>query len=388
MIAGWAALGGWFVSELLRIRINPDAATLLVVTTAGTVGGAIALGLNVLAGLANAQWRQLARRALPGLAGGGIGGIVGGLIGQVLYVNGLPREIGWLIVGVGIGVVEGLYEQSQRKIRNGLIGGAVGGLLGGLLFDPIVRLTVTESGMSGRAIAFVVLGLCIGASIGLAQVVLRDAWLTVMDGYRTGRQLTLTQPATVLGRAEHVPLPFLGPVNKEVGLEHLTIFRCPDGSYALEDNHSKLGTRLNNRPVEGRVPLANGDVIKLGTNLVRFNERRRRRADEPLPVSPAASPWSEGIAAGQVGGSPPAPPPAKPSTQYTVPSAGLPRTPPAPPTPAIPSPPVAATASPPILPPPPAVPQPPAKPWLSSRASGKPLPPDTILPPPPPPRGP
>ena len=39
---------------------------------------------------------------------------------------------------------------------------------------------------------------------------------------------------------------------------------------------SRLGTRLNNQPVQGPTPLKDGDVIKFGTNFVRFNERHKR----------------------------------------------------------------------------------------------------------------
>ena len=75
-----------------------------------------------------------------------------------------------------------------------------------------------------------------------------------LDGYRTGRQLNLTRPVTVLGRAEHLPLPFLGPMNKEVEQEHLTIFRCPDGSYALEDHlrSSARGSTTSRSPAACR----------------------------------------------------------------------------------------------------------------------------------------
>ncbi len=273
--------------------------------------------------MSNGQWRQLARRALPGLVGGGIGGCLGGLVGNFLLDIGLTRAIGWIIMGLAIGVVEGLYERNFRKIRNGLLGGGLGGLLGGLLFDPILSWTATDSGMSSRATAFVVLGLCVGASTGLAQVVLRDAWLTVVDGYRTGRQLNLTRAVTVLGRSDCLPLPFLGPMNKDLEPEHLRIIRRLDGSYVVEDNRSKLGTRLNNQPLDGPTGLKDGDVIRLGTNLVRFNERRRRlggqpgaaipQAVEPAPSPPpppmvrrpAAETFSQVVA-------PPLPPPAPP----------------------------------------------------------------------------
>ena len=265
MISAWAAFLGWGVSEIARScgrRPGDDLEDgqvllgfLVIAVTSATIGAAIGLGLNVLGGMANGRWRELARRALPGLLGGCIGGVAGGMVGGVMFYRELSRAIGWMVLGLGVGVVEGIYDRSFRKIRNGLIGGATGGLVGGLLFDWICNLELTASGRSSRAAAFVVLGLSIGAAIGLAHFVFRVAWLTVVDGYRTGRQLNLTQPVTVLGRGDHLPLPFLGPTNKDLDAEHLTIRRMPDGSYCLEDNHSKLGTRLNSQPVAGPMPL-------------------------------------------------------------------------------------------------------------------------------------
>ena len=316
MISAWAAFLGWGVSECARSFLATDSETtsrsvqlllgfLVIAITSGTIGAAIGLGLNVLAGMANGRWRQLARRALPGLWGGCIGGVAGGMVGGTMYFCDLPRAIGWMVLGLGVGVVEGIYDRSFRKIRNGLIGGATGGLIGGLLFDWICNLGLTASGRSSRAAAFIVLGLLIGASIGLAQVVLRVAWLTVVDGYRTGRQLNLAQPVTVLGRGDHLPLPFLGPTNKDLEAEHLTIRCLPDGSYCLEDNRSKLGTRLNSEPVNGPAPLQDGDIIRLGTNLVRFNERRRRRGESaPAATGVASQPPASPLA--------PAPPPPLP----------------------------------------------------------------------------
>jgi FHA domain len=329
-LAGWAALFGWLLSELLRWQFRLESVAAIVILTAGLIGAAIGLGLNVVAGLGNSQWRTLLRRAGPGLLGGGLGGIVGGLIGNMLFAFELPRALGWMVMGLGIGVVEGLYDRSARKIRNGLIGGGIGGLIGGMLFDPILQWTVTDSGMTSRATAIVVLGLCIGFSIGLVQVVLRDAWLTVVDGYRTGRQLSLTRPVTMLGRSDNLPLPFVGPSNQNLELEHVRIVRGPDGSYSLEDNKTKLGTRLNNQPVEGRVQLADGDIIRLGTNLVRFNQRRRKAgeaapAPPPVPVNSIPSPppppsiRQRTMGAWSQGGSIPPPLPPEPPRPPTIP---------------------------------------------------------------------
>jgi len=78
--------------------------------------------------------------------------------------------------------------------------------------------------------------MCIGILIGLVKVVFKDAWLTVLDGYRPGRQLILAEARTVLGRAEYAALPFLARGDADVELEHARIVRQPDGRFALEDN--------------------------------------------------------------------------------------------------------------------------------------------------------
>jgi pSer/pThr/pTyr-binding forkhead associated (FHA) protein len=216
----------------------------------------------------------------------------------VLYWLYFPRAVGWLIMGMGIGAAEGLYERSSRKTRNGLIGGTVGGLLGGLLFGWIAQARLE---MSGRATAFVILGLCVGVLIGLAHVVLKEAWLTVLDGYRPGRQLILSKDVTTLGRAEHLALPFLGHADAELEPEHARIIRQPNGQYSIGDNGTRIGTLVNSQPIQGHVVLRDTDLIKLGTNIVRFNHRRRDRQREAattgrfgpakgLPISPPPLP--------------------------------------------------------------------------------------------------
>ena len=181
---------------------------------------------------------------------------------------------------------ERVYDRSVAKLRNGLIGGSIGGLVGGFLFDPIRDRIGASSGMSSRATAFVILGLCIGLLIGLVKVVLKSAWLTVLDGYRPGRQLILAENLAVLGRAEYAALPFLGRNDAELEIEHARIIRQPDGRFALEDNNTRLGTTVNSVRVAGRVLLKDDDVIKVGTNMIRFSERQRH-TDEPATAAPS-----------------------------------------------------------------------------------------------------
>ena len=97
--------------------------------------------------------------------------------------------------------------------------------------------------------------------------------MTVVDGYRPGREWIIGQDVTTLGRGDHLPLPFLGYPGRDLESEHARIVRQPDGAFLLEDNHSRLGTRLNGQSIQSPTPLADGDLIKIGSNIVRFNLR-------------------------------------------------------------------------------------------------------------------
>lgn len=395
VIGGWAAFLAWLLGEIV-FQGGASGSRWTIAGIGALVGAAIGSGLNLVAGSTNLHWKQLVTRLLPGVFAGGAGGVIGILLGDILYVSlGLPRAIGWFVMGLGIGAVEGITDQSKDKLRNGLIGGGLGGLIGGILFDPLNSLIQSGSGMTSRAIAFVILGICIGMFIGLAQVILKQAWLTVLDGYRPGRQLILSKPVTILGRGDHLMLPFMGPNNINLEQEHVRITRQPNGAYLVEDNQSKLGSFINNKPLLAASVLADGDVIKLGGNFVRFNLSRSTGATAQPPIStqPVGAQSTGRPLATTAGGRPVAPPPppppprsaalrdAKPTTSAPPPNVPPPSTPVA--SMPIPAAPVRPQQPPP--PPPvnkfPAMPSPP--PTSEPSAGGRRIPPP---PPPPPPK--
>ena len=294
LIGGWAALVGWGISAFLQSALPRFPFDWMeVVLTTAFVGAALGAGLNLVAGMANTQWKQQLRRVGLGLAIGGIGGILGGAAGSFVYTSlGLPRVIGWMVLGACIGVVEGLTERSWIRVRNGLIGGLIGGLLGGILI-PVLGWIPSRTGIFGQALGLVALGMCIGAFVAFVKVALREAWLTVEDGYRPGRELILTEPVTVLGRGEHVELPFFSRPGQDLEPEHARIIRHGDGHYDIEDNRTRLGTRINGQPIAGTCPLKDDDVIQVGANIVRFRERHPQ-PNTPVTAAKARAPARHG----------------------------------------------------------------------------------------------
>ena len=60
------------------------------------------------------------------------------------------------------------------------------------------------------AAGFVALGLCIGLLIGAAQVILKEAWVKVEEGFRPGRELIVSKGEIVIGRAESCDVGLFG----------------------------------------------------------------------------------------------------------------------------------------------------------------------------------
>jgi FHA domain len=292
LCGGWAALAGWAVGRRLA-GDDPLGGAGIKGLCLGTL---IALGLGVV----DAVWvyslrqvRQAAPRVLACVAVGSVGGLSGGVVGQLLYERhnlAVLLVLGWALTGLMVGVAVGAFDfvrfwvreedvrGAVRKVLRGILGGLVGGLLGGFLY---CGLRGAWGGVfpdradlwSPSATGFVALGLCIGLAIGVAQVVLKQAWLRVEAGFRRGREMPLDRPELTIGRAESCDLGLFG--DPTVERLHARIVR-QGGRYLLADAGTAGGTYVNDVRVLQPVPLRSGDLIRLGNALVRFRERERR----------------------------------------------------------------------------------------------------------------
>lgn len=334
LIGGWSAFVGWLFTETL-FHYWIDRYTALAILMATLVSVPIGGGISLASGLTNPQIPNLVKRLLLGFAGGLLGGLLGSLLGACIFgvLQNIPvlgllgRIIGWTLIGMGIGVTEGIFDRNLKKIRNGLIGGGVGGFLAGLFFFPLSL--VVGSPMSSRAVSFVLLGLCIGLAIGLAQVILKEAWLTVEAGFRPGRQMILGTDVVTMGTSEKASLIFIAYGAKGVEPIHLKISKQPDGHYLLEDNQSRTGTFLNGLSIVGPMPIKDGDAVQFGVNIVRFNERLKQGDAKLPPPAPEKEAPKAVVAAAITASAPPRKPAPAPAIQ-AKPAAPPPKPAPAP----------------------------------------------------------
>jgi hypothetical protein len=264
------------------------------------LGMTIAFGLGLVDALWNVPLTQvveIALRLAVGVLVGCVGGLMGGMLGHgllALFRGFAPLFVfGWALTGFLVGASVGVYEMlssvvrqqdfagSLKKLIKGVAGGTAGGILGGVLalilkfaFGLIFPNKEQNLLWSPTGWGFVALGMCIGLLIGLAQVILKEAWVRIEVGRRAGREMILTKEKTTIGRAESCDIGLFG--DNTIEKMHASILLAGN-RYYVEDASTPAGTFVNDQPVVGRTPLKSGDRIRVGSSVLCFRERARRQ---------------------------------------------------------------------------------------------------------------
>ena len=235
---------------------------------------------------------------MGGLFGAFVGGSLYRMVQEVHWTLAIfAFVLGWTIVGLLVGMSISFFEvgaslvtqrdfgSAIKKFVKCVIGGGIGGILGGLIAASSkwvagqVAAAVSsnvdvETLWTPTAVGFVAIGACIGLLVGLAQVILKEAWIRVEAGFRPGRELLLAKEKTTIGRAESSDIALFGDSGVEKSHANIVL---DGGRYFLEDLQTPGGSYVNEQKVEGRMPLQTGDMIRIGKSVLRFNEKAKRK---------------------------------------------------------------------------------------------------------------
>jgi hypothetical protein len=247
----------------------------------GVVGLFLGLGLGAAEGVVMRVPRKAVIEGLVGMAVGCVGGLVAGYVGQVVYSSiftdhedelfNQARIVGWAIAGGFLGVAQGAARMVPKKTLFGLIGGLIGGALGGMLFDPVA--SAAKADWISRLMGICAVGAGVGFFVGLVENLAKDAWIRVAAGRLSGKQFIAYRNPTVIG--SDVSCDVFLFRDESVARQHAAIWKSGSG-FEIEDLTTGGGTLVNNIPVK-RAKLRAGDQIRIGGNLLIFEEKERRR---------------------------------------------------------------------------------------------------------------
>jgi hypothetical protein len=185
----------------------------------------------------------------------------------------LGRTLAWTLVGMAMGLGQGIALRSKRLLIYGFIGGVIGGLLGGLLFDPVQMLIVGKDAPSAhlsRMISLTVIGLTVGAMIGIVELLARDQWLRMVEGPLAGKEFLLFKDSMKIGSSPKCDIYlFNDPL---VADQHATLRAVGDNT-EIENEHRPNPILVNGRPA-GLSRLRHGDQIAIGRTVFVFERRQ------------------------------------------------------------------------------------------------------------------
>ena len=294
--AVFGALGGligWMLFGVFGERTTSDFGQWLL--GGGLIGGCIGYFVVSVDAVRDASLVRFARLAGYGLVLGAAGGALGMCVGEwvnifiIRRVIGPPgdgfsgahlagfmlgRGLGWLFLGIAIGISEGIAARSLGRMSYSTIGGAVGGFVGGALFGLFYYVLVIRAdqaslgGYLWAALGLVILGACIGSLSALVQAVLQPASLKVLRGWQEGREYPVVKPETFLGREEHADIALFRDMKVEK--RHALIRRIHNRFLLVNNSSPPEQTRINDQPVTKDKELHDGDRVQLGNIVLRF----------------------------------------------------------------------------------------------------------------------
>jgi pSer/pThr/pTyr-binding forkhead associated (FHA) protein len=194
-------------------------------------------------------------------------------------------------IGLGEGFVGRSVKRGVQGMVGGLLGGAVGGLgfqAAALVFAPVVMASTgtQEVGQIPRAVGLVCVGAGIGLMIGIVEALGRKAWVRIILGRNEGRDIPIDMAQTAIGRSELAGVPLFGDAN--IAPLHATIVK-QGGQYWLHDAGTPIGTGLNGQRLTGPTPLGSGDMIQIASMSLQFVLRdggqRRIPMQSAVPIA-------------------------------------------------------------------------------------------------------
>jgi MFS family permease len=177
----------------------------------------------------------------------------------------LPRGIAWMVVGIAAGITVGVASRSLKRTGLTIAGGAVGGFIGGFIFDFIPDNLLWLSQSAGITIT----GLLIGLSMAVLEQAARTQWIEIVEGGMAGKQFILYKSDITIGSSPTADItlikdPAIAPI-------HARIFAAA-GRSQIESLDPTRPISVNGT-VGMRIQLEDSVYITIGSTQVLFREK-------------------------------------------------------------------------------------------------------------------
>ncbi len=245
------------------------------------VGAGIGLFIGALTGAVDGalkrSWRRVAIGAALGAGAGLVSGVLGLLVGEGVFLitqgGPLGRMLGWLTLGLFLGVGEGLVKRSPRRIWYGSLGGMAAGALGGLLYEGLTIAFLRQSDRAqivAGALGLILIGASLGAIIPLVVALPARYLLRVRNGARAATEASVIDDVT-LGSYDGCKLYL--PGDRDIQPVHARVYGLK-GKLFVEDLGGGLIVDRQRVPPRSAVEVHVGSILQLGNTQVEVRRTR------------------------------------------------------------------------------------------------------------------
>lgn len=280
----WLIANSYFNLEYYASYQRFSMALFDVTAFAMVMGGAAGACFGAIEGITGKVPLKTFNGVMAGLVLGILGAAVGSSVGQQIFfilggeqIDHIPtlvliRGFFWALVGLFIGLAQGLSAGGGERVKNGLTGGFIGGFVGGVIFD-VVFLTFQVPDLSAF-VAITIFNICIGLSIGLVQEHRKEAWFKVHRGATAGKEYIIHGNKTTIGSDPNCDIVLVN--DPQVAPQHAYI-RVENNNYTI---YAYRGSEVwvNKRELR-HGHIKHGDEIRIGNFIMGFFEKavQRRR---------------------------------------------------------------------------------------------------------------
>jgi hypothetical protein len=285
LVGCFAGLTGWFLSNLVQpALLNTGFKWMTSVGPAASM--TLVAGLSVAAFErhsfgAGQSIRELAVVALAGLFLGLPVGIIH--YGALVYVlHGAGHWSAQLVLGSllggGIGIVSSLdiFQPNVKRIGYGLIGGLIGGILGGiaaLILGAAMQLTGFSEVADAIGLSLCMVFVCLGSA--MAPAFAAQATITYMDSTHdrtqakygsANKKWSMVDKKLMIGSHWKLGKSHIYLVDTDTVREFHAVIEMENRRFKLARHEDNAGGELwvDDHRVTGPVPLADGEVIRVG----------------------------------------------------------------------------------------------------------------------------
>jgi hypothetical protein len=260
------------VAALVGLAIGAIDGLICRLPPRALLSGGVGLLIGFIGGFVSHILAGLVYTPLNKLAMGHLETDTGDITGFGMFVQMIGRGTAWMLAGVAMGLGQGIALRSKRLLLYGLIGGVVGGLLGGLLFDPLDLLLLGRDKPSAhwaRFAGIAIIGACVGAMIGVVELLARDAWLRMTQGPLAGKEFLIFKDLLKVGSSPRSDIYLFN--DPAVAAHHATI-RALGEECEIEASSREHPLLVNDRVVKSS-RLRHGDQITIGKTMFLFQKK-------------------------------------------------------------------------------------------------------------------